>query len=203
VGHADFKLEALVDFVLLELGQLGVEAIDFGRKIGLDAVDLCVELVDPAIESRFDCGEIVLGRHVLDDMRKHASKCVERSPLCCHMGEVYHADRSAHAGVGFGLTGEAVGRRIRKIDAGGRRCICKKGRRQICKVVGVPELGVERWIGCWFCRAPAWKERVGDPSHQRQAFGTELVQQLPEGLFSCPTGRRHGLEIHRRLLYRV
>ena len=57
-SDTDFKLEAFVDFVFLELGQLGVEAIDFR-----------VELVDPANEARFDCGKIVLGRHVLDDMR--------------------------------------------------------------------------------------------------------------------------------------
>ena len=79
VGDADFKLEALVDFVLLELAQLGVKAIDFR-----------VELVDPAIEARFDCGKIVLGRHVLDHVGEHISEFVEGSLLCCHMWRVYH-----------------------------------------------------------------------------------------------------------------
>jgi predicted ATP-grasp superfamily ATP-dependent carboligase len=80
VGDADFKLEALVDFVLLELAHLGVKAIDFS-----------VELVNPAIESRFDCGEIVLGRHVLDDLRKHISEFVEGRFLWRHMRRVYHS----------------------------------------------------------------------------------------------------------------
>jgi hypothetical protein len=80
VGDAYFKLEALVDFVVFELGQLGVEAIDFS-----------VELVDPAIDSRFDRGEIVLSGHVFDDMRKHVSEFVEGSLLCCHTREVYHS----------------------------------------------------------------------------------------------------------------
>ena len=42
VGDADFKLEALVDFVLLELAQLGVKAIDFR-----------IELVDPVAGAEF------------------------------------------------------------------------------------------------------------------------------------------------------
>jgi hypothetical protein len=45
-GDADFKLKSFVDFVLFELGQLGVETIYLPSEIGLDAVDLCVELVD-------------------------------------------------------------------------------------------------------------------------------------------------------------
>ena len=56
----------------------------------------------------------------------------------------------------------------------------------------------------WWChtrRAVLGTTRrcFGDPSHQRprQAFGMELVQQLLEGSFSCPAGRRHALEIHR------
>jgi hypothetical protein len=35
-GDADFQLKALVNFGFLELGQLGVEAIDFAREVGLD-----------------------------------------------------------------------------------------------------------------------------------------------------------------------
>ena len=77
VGDADFKLKGLVDFVFLELAQLGVEAIDFR-----------VELVDPAIEARFDCGKIVLGRHVLDHVGEHISEFVEGHCLRCHMREV-------------------------------------------------------------------------------------------------------------------
>jgi hypothetical protein len=34
-------------------------------------------------------------------------------------------------------------------------------------------------------------------------FSMELVQQLLEGLFSCPIGCRHGVKIDRRLLYRA
>jgi hypothetical protein len=86
VGGADFKLKALVDFVFLELGQLGVEAIDFR-----------VQLVDPAIEARFDCGNIVLGRHVLDDVREHISEFVEGRFLWRHVRRVYH---SRSVGVG-------------------------------------------------------------------------------------------------------
>ena len=59
MGDADFELKALVDFVFLELAEFGVEAIDFGSKVGLDGVDFCVELVDSAVEARFDCGKIV------------------------------------------------------------------------------------------------------------------------------------------------
>jgi hypothetical protein len=62
VGAADFKLKALVDFVVLELAEFGVEAIDFGSKVGLDGVDLCVELVDAAIKTRFDCGKTLRRR---------------------------------------------------------------------------------------------------------------------------------------------
>jgi hypothetical protein len=75
VGDADFKLKALIDFVFLELGQLGVEAIDFR-----------VELVDAAIEARFDCGKIVLGRHVLDHVREHISEFIEGRFLWRHGG---------------------------------------------------------------------------------------------------------------------
>jgi hypothetical protein len=49
-GDTDFELEALVDFVLLELGQLRVDAVNF-----------CIELVDAAVEARFRRGEVVLG----------------------------------------------------------------------------------------------------------------------------------------------
>jgi hypothetical protein len=52
---ADFELEAFVDFVLLELAQLGVEAIYLPSEVGLHAVDLCIELV----EARLDCPQRV------------------------------------------------------------------------------------------------------------------------------------------------
>jgi hypothetical protein len=86
VGYADFKLEAFVDFVFLELVQLGVEVVEF-----------CVELVNTAVKARLDCSEIVLGRHVLDDMRQHISEFVEGCFLCCHTWEVYHVTKRAHA----------------------------------------------------------------------------------------------------------
>jgi hypothetical protein len=105
VGHANFKLEALVDFVLLELGQPGVEAINFSRKLGLDAVDLCVELVDALVQP----GDVVFGRHMLDDMRQHISKFVEGCFLSCHTWEVYTSlrERTRTAPT---LRGEAVER---------------------------------------------------------------------------------------------
>jgi hypothetical protein len=40
--------------VLLELRELGVEAIDFGGEVGLDPVDLCIELV----EAGFEAGDV-------------------------------------------------------------------------------------------------------------------------------------------------
>jgi hypothetical protein len=36
-----------------------------------------------------------------------------------------------------------------------------------------------------------------------QVFSMELVQELLEGLSSCPIGRRHGVKIDRRLHYRA
>jgi hypothetical protein len=48
-GNADFELEAFVDLAFLELGQLGVEAIDFTSEVGFDAVDLCVEFFHAAV----------------------------------------------------------------------------------------------------------------------------------------------------------
>jgi hypothetical protein len=48
-GDADFELLAFVDFVLLELGQLGVETVD-----------------------------VVFGRHVLDDETEHIAEFFER-----------------------------------------------------------------------------------------------------------------------------
>jgi hypothetical protein len=93
VGDADFELKTLVDFIFLELGQLGVKAIDFGSKVGLDGVDLRVELVDADVQA----GNVVFGRHVLDDMRKHISEFIEGRFLWCHMRGVYHS-RSVGAG---------------------------------------------------------------------------------------------------------
>ena len=43
-GDADFELLALVDFALLELGQLRAEVVYFPRKVGLDALYLGVSL---------------------------------------------------------------------------------------------------------------------------------------------------------------
>jgi hypothetical protein len=40
VRDADFELFALVDFVLLELGEFSVEAVNFRGEDGFDAVDL-------------------------------------------------------------------------------------------------------------------------------------------------------------------
>ena len=53
-----------------------------------DPLDCYVELVDLAIDARFDCGKIVLGRHVLDHVGEHISEFVEGSLLCCHTREV-------------------------------------------------------------------------------------------------------------------
>jgi hypothetical protein len=84
-GDADCELEALVDFVLLELGQFGVEAIYLPREVSLDAVNLCIE-----------AGDVVLGRHVLDDMGEHFGNLFEAGFLCGHMREVYHGGRRGH-----------------------------------------------------------------------------------------------------------
>jgi hypothetical protein len=81
---ADFKLEAFVDFALLKLGQLGVEAIDFAGEVGLDAVNLCVELVDAAIKACFGSGEVFLGCRVLDDMGEYLANLFEAGFLWCH-----------------------------------------------------------------------------------------------------------------------
>jgi hypothetical protein len=82
---ADFELLAFVDFVLLELGQLGVEAIEFR-----------VELVDTTVEARLDCCEIVFGRHVFDDIGEYLANLFEGGFLRCHTPEVYHADPLGH-----------------------------------------------------------------------------------------------------------
>jgi hypothetical protein len=104
-GDADFKLEAFVDFALLELGQLGVETIYLRRKVGLDAVDLGVELVDAAIKACFGSGQVFLGRHVLDDMGEHVGDLFEAGFLWCHMRGVYHADPLGHECTdGFDIT---------------------------------------------------------------------------------------------------
>jgi hypothetical protein len=50
---------------------------------------------------------------------------------------------------------------------------------------------------------PVWLT-AGDPSYQgQQALRVELIQQLSQGLSSCPTGRRPGVKIDRCLLYRA
>jgi hypothetical protein len=56
--------------MFFELGQLGVEAVDFAGEIGLDAVDLCVELVDALVQA----GDVIFRRHVLDDVGEHLAK---------------------------------------------------------------------------------------------------------------------------------
>jgi hypothetical protein len=76
--NADFKLKAFVDFVLLELGQLGVEAVD----------------VVPGRHLLAKIRKIVLGRHVLDDMGEYLSNLFEGGFLWCNTPRVYHADRS-------------------------------------------------------------------------------------------------------------
>jgi hypothetical protein len=85
--NADFELLALVDFALLELGQLRVEAID-----------LRVQLINAAIKPRFAGGKVVFGRHVFDDVFEHFTDFFECRFFCCHMREVYHAVLSVHAG---------------------------------------------------------------------------------------------------------
>jgi hypothetical protein len=78
-GDADFELLAFVDFVLLEFGELGVEAIY-----------LCVKLVDAAIEACLGCSKIVFCRHVLDDVGEHVADFFEGRFLWCHTRGVYH-----------------------------------------------------------------------------------------------------------------
>jgi hypothetical protein len=85
-GDADIELEAFVDLMLFEFTELGVEAIEFH-----------VELVDTAVKTRLDCGEIVLGRHVLDDETEDFADLLEGNFLWCHTRGVYHVTKRAHA----------------------------------------------------------------------------------------------------------
>ena len=85
-GDADFKLQALVYFVLLELGQLGVDAIYLPGQVGLYAGEPGVQLIDAAVEAGFELGEIILRRHVLDDVGDHFAEFFERRFLRGHMG---------------------------------------------------------------------------------------------------------------------
>jgi hypothetical protein len=78
VGDADFELEAFVDFVLLEFGELGVEAIDF-----------CVELVDAGVQAGdvvLEAKDVLLGCHVLHDVAEHLSQFVGGGFLGDHIG---------------------------------------------------------------------------------------------------------------------
>ncbi len=66
-GDADFELQTLVDLMLLELGQLRVEPIDFGSKVGLDVVDLGIEAGDVRFggHGRLDVGNVFRERREL------------------------------------------------------------------------------------------------------------------------------------------
>ena len=86
----DFQLHALVDFAFLELAQLRVEAIDFR-----------FELVESAVEPRFERAEVVFGRHVLDDVAEHFAEFFGRSLLGGHMRAVYQTGRWPVRGHGF------------------------------------------------------------------------------------------------------
>jgi hypothetical protein len=74
-GDADFELEAFVDFVLLELGQLGVEAIDvvfgchlsakirdvvFSRHLAFDIGDIVGDRGETALHLSFKISEAAL-----------------------------------------------------------------------------------------------------------------------------------------------
>jgi hypothetical protein len=80
-GDANFELEALVDFALLEFRQLRAQAINVADEGGLDAINLCLEFV----EARIEPGDVILGRHVLNNMREHLADFLECGLLrCCH-----------------------------------------------------------------------------------------------------------------------
>jgi hypothetical protein len=49
-GDADFELEALVDLMLFELAELGVDAVEFTD-----------QLIDTSVKARLDRGEFVRG----------------------------------------------------------------------------------------------------------------------------------------------
>jgi hypothetical protein len=106
-GDADFKLKSFVDFVLFELGQLGVETIYLPSEIGLDAVDLCVELVDAGVEA----GDVVFRRHVLDDMGEHFTNLLKGDFLGCHIRKsiAYHHFQRSGEIVGDGFAEQALG----------------------------------------------------------------------------------------------
>jgi hypothetical protein len=93
--------------VLLELGQFGVEAIYLRSEVGLDAVDFCVELVDAAVKA----GDVVFGRHVLDDMGEHFADLFEGNFLGCHMRKsiAYHQFQRSGEMVGDGFERRPVG----------------------------------------------------------------------------------------------
>jgi hypothetical protein len=80
-GDADFELKAFVDFLLFELREFGVEAIDvvFGCHLSAKIRD------------------VILGRRVLDDMREHLANFLEGGFLCCHTWKVYHVTKRGHA----------------------------------------------------------------------------------------------------------
>jgi hypothetical protein len=72
---ADFELLAFVDFIFLKLGQLDIDAIDF-----------CAERINAQVEPR----NVLLRRHVLDDVREHFPDFFEGRLLRRHMQQVYH-----------------------------------------------------------------------------------------------------------------
>jgi hypothetical protein len=112
-GDTDFKLEALVDFSLLELGELGVEALDvvFGCHLSAKIRD------------------VVLSRHVLDDMAEHFAEFFEADFHCGHIVEVYHGGRRGHecADSADVTQHENRGRSARILEAGKRLKIMRIG----------------------------------------------------------------------------
>ena len=77
----DFQLHALVDFAFLELGELRVEAV----YLCFNAVEAVFKFVNPLVEPCFNGGQVVFGRHVLDDVAEHFAEFFGRSLLGGHI----------------------------------------------------------------------------------------------------------------------
>jgi hypothetical protein len=107
-GDADFELKAFVDFVLLELGKLGIETFDvvfgrylsakigdvvFGRHLAFDIGDVFGDRGETALHLSFKISEAALdGREDAVERRLGLLRPVLRG----HMPGVYHIGRLGH-----------------------------------------------------------------------------------------------------------
>ncbi len=87
----DFQLHALVDFAFRELVQLHVEAVYLCFK----AIEAVSKFVNPLVEPCFNGGQVIFGRHVLDEVADHFAEFFGRSFLGDHFRAVYYSCRAA------------------------------------------------------------------------------------------------------------